>query len=633
MRPGTLTRLILYCISFSIIAQSVRLEDVAVWKHTFNQIFGSNADTRPDVMLGTELMRAMSFLHAAGTNLDSISQHDKEQVDFWFDKLFGFTALHDNIEDCNKEYLQKIFDRYSGENTESNPNFEQIYLTVQRNIVEFCARHFSDLPSLFMINETMEYKLVNLWESYNKIDGAYRDESNLARLLKNSVLQLIDVDRKANGTMIRAAWTYGPCQVILSTLKQPGKKKYSDFIDMYLFDPESLLSQCSGSTRQWINFVDMCRQLDTSIAKMVDNIDYEARKAEDLWKSVYNEVFATNSATSTMSLQRMLHSLMYLHGKADRLASVDESHKKVVAFWFDSLIEVDKYDCNVEHVRRMTAIYNRQNRRNNPNFKLLYISWRKTLMDYCDGCFVDLPEHLASRVSDDNLLKYLEMQVLQNQNVNPGEDTSISNQDLAEILADCAIKSSEAGKRGTQVMRDWRLGPCEAIQTGLREPNMRQYSDFIELSLLDKRAYLMYCYVLNNVWIRVVHMCRILDRWMPYFADNDSLASIMRPLIKHNFGINSLDKMMDTPIPTTVPSSIPLAEQDTVAEPLPEERIIQVVSASPTAVNATTIADATATPTTTAERPRSSSTGSSLSPLTRNRMRAGNPLLARYRRI
>lgn len=588
---------------------------MAAWKDTFNQLFGLSTDSSP-TLTGTELMQAITFLHNAGTNLDSIDQLEKAQVDFWFDKVFGFTSMHDNVEDCNPEYLKRISEDYSRQNTGNNSNFEQIYLTFQRNIIGFCNRHFADLSSLLINDITTECKLVTLWDSYKKISDAHPTDLDSAKMLKKPVLQLIGVDKKANATRFQEAWSNGPCQVISSTLLRPEMKQYSDFVDMYLLGSKDLLLLCPESIRQWVNIVDMCRHLDTLIPQLIENIDAEARQAEELWKKLYNQMFAQNPRASTMSLQRMLHSLMYLHAKVDRLTSVDESQKEIVNIWFDSLIELDAYDCNVDYVQRMTDIYHQQNHSDNPNFRLVYTSFRKTLIDFCDGCFSEIPEYLATRVSDGNLLNYLERQVIHNEVLSPNDISS--NQDLAERLADCAIKSCEAGKRGTDVMHDWKLGPCEELQTVLREPSMQPYCDFIDLSLLDEGEYLKYCYAPNYVWIRVVHMCRILDRWMLHFAENDFLASIVRPLIRHNFGINSLDDMMKKPIPTAGPSRNSSAEQGTTAEP-PEERVIRVVSTSPV--------------TRSVDRPRSTSAGSTLSPLMRNRNRRGNPLLTRYRGI
>lgn len=565
-------------------------------------------------------MQVVTYLYQAGSELDSIDEHDKELVGFWFDKIFGFTASHVNIKDCSPGYLHRVSELYERQNIGSNPNFEQVYIIFQENIVRFCDSHFADLPLLLIDDETIEHRLVKLWDTYSKYSDSYNDDSSLARLLKNPVLELVDADRRVNGTKFEQAWASGPCHVILATLQQRGMENYSEFIDMYLIGSPSLLSHCSEPIRQCLNIVKMCKHINTLMPLVKDNINVEIEQAAELWKSVYSEIFVTSSTRSAMALQRLLHSLMFLQANVDRFESIQESHKKMVKFWHDSLVVLDRYDCHVDRVKEMTDLYNQQDTMNNPNFNLIYTSFRKTLMDFCDGCFIDMPPLLASYIDDNSLLDYMDKLIADDEHLKPADVTSISNQDLAEMLANCAIVSCEAGLRGVEVTDIWRNGTCKQIVKALGDPTMRHYSDFIELGLLDEREYLRYCAVPNYVWIRVVHMCKILDRWIPYIANNDSLAAIMRPIIRHNFVVNSLDAMMNTPIPLTRVLDNSSVRRHPSAE-LPEERIIHVISASPIAQ--------------TVNLARPSSTGSSLSSLTRTRTRRRNPpsLLMRYRGI
>lgn len=567
----TSAKLLLICL-WSVLIGLAAAQDVADWKLKYDQIFGPDAgDSSP--MSGTELMRSMMFLHDNAYDLDSIGSEAKAKADFWFDKVFGFTTSHDNTEDCNVDFLRRTSGLYRQQNAWNNPNFEQLYLTFRKNLIEFCCRHFSDLPLVFHPDVSAD-KLANLWKSYSRISAAH-SEKDSANILIKPVLELVDLGWKASEAQLTQAWAGGPCQTISSELQQPAMKHYSDFVEMCAEDSENFQAHCSEPVRLWVNFVRMCKHIDALMPYIIENIRVELAKTEELWKNTYDELFAPLPHVTPMNKPRLLHSLMFLQAKADRMTTVDESSKKTVEFWFDSFIEFDIYDCRVDFLRETSDLYCWQNHMGNPNFKQLYVSFRKTLIDFCDARFLDLPDKLGSRVSDANLLNFLTAETSEDRLVTPRSPSPFSNPDLAEALANSAIRSCEAGNRGTAVIDAWRQGPCAEIESALKEPSMGQYADFVDLILFDRREYLEHCSVNNRIWVRVVLMCRILDRWIPYFADNDLIASMVRRVIRHNFDINSLDDMMDRPIPTGSPS---VSGSNTAP---PEERVIGIVSSTP----------------------------------------------------
>lgn len=493
------------------VVQSNRTQTALMWKSTFDQIFGQQP-AKSSPLTDTQLMRSMVLLHEAAKNIDSIDQRDQEKLQLWFGKVFGFTAINGNTQDCNAGYVRGMTELYQRQNIANNPNFHQIYITFIRNIIQFCESHFADLISR-LASEVPLNKLLDLLNSYtiNKRECFGRD---LAKRLTKPLLHSVDVSMISSGPAIVRSSIENPCGTILSTINQPEMKAYTDFVDMCLFGSRDILLHCSEPILIWVSIIDMCKNLAQLTPFIAENIDREVSQAEDMWKSTYHEIFGPVTV-SPLTEPQLYQSLMFLYAKADRFASINVADKRIVKFWHNALIEFNIYDCTVDNVQRMSTIYAQHNIVNNPNFKNVYVNFRATLIRYCDHRFADLPGRLSSRVIDQNLLNYLREQAQHDNH------SSLFLQDLGERLADPAIRSFEAGHREARVLEAWKQGTCEKILTTLRQQNMKEYSEFISMSLLDRGKYLKHCARPSQIWMIVVDVCNKLTGKIPSFVGNN----------------------------------------------------------------------------------------------------------------
>lgn len=542
--------------------------NAATWKLAFNQIFGANAEGSP-LLSSSQIMQSLVFLENSAKDLDSIEEEDKQRVGFWYSKVFGFTAIDENTDDCNAGYLRRMSELYRQQNTANNPNFETLYNTFQKRIIEYCQNHYSDLPGKF--NFIIEAKLIKLSIEYTSRKAAHSDV-NLVKSLVKPVLRSIDTPKVLSSNEFVSSWSHGPCSEVLSTLQGSDMLPYSDFVEMCLYVPEDLLSVCSDPVRRWIDIVGMCRHINTLAPEIARCIDWEEFLIGDMWKKSYKDIFETVGVISPMQDRTLMQSMIFLYENVDRF-SEDDSSNSIVKFWYKTMSEFNVFDCNVEYVRKISMIHRQHNLMNNANYKQVYQTFRKNLVEFCDRLLsIVLPGRLQGHVSDLNLLSFLSSD---GPNANP---TPYSNPDLADNLANTAIRSMEEGNRGARVVDVWQRSPCRDVINALEKPGLDVYADFVEMSLYEDGKYLRYCSSTNYIWVRVVYICRILDRWVPYLAEDNSYAIMVRKVIRHNFAVNSLSKMMTSPIPdagsstnSTLPESIP---------DVPEERVIGVVSSS-----------------------------------------------------
>lgn len=488
------------------------------WKPTFERIFGPNPGNT-SILSDAQLMSSMMYLHETAKDVeDLIAKSDREKVEFWFGKVFGLTIVNGDTQDCNAAYVQRTSELFQRQNTGDNPNFQKIYIAFLKNIVQYCEGHFAGLIS-GLASEVSQNKLLDVLKSYSESKRECSAQE-LARRLTKPLLQ-DDVSSMGSGLDRVKTAIENPCGIILSTLKHPDSKPYSDFVDMCLFGARDILLHCSEPIQSWVSVVDMCKNLVHLTPSIANYIDKELEQAVDLWKKTYHEIFGPIRSVS-MSEPQLLKSLMFLHAKADRF-TVDEADKKIVKFWHSTLTDFNIHDCSVDEVQRISMIYAQQNIMNNPNFQNIYIDSRATMIRYCDSRFPDLPARLASRVIDNNLLNYLR------EEAGHPNSSQFFTQDLGEKLADSAIRSFEAGHREARVLEAWRRGSCEKILDALKGSNMKEYSDFVAMSLLDRGKYLKYCTRPSQIWMTVVDVCnRLNDKIQSFTKSNFSLRIAIR---------------------------------------------------------------------------------------------------------
>lgn len=513
-----------------------RPEDATSWRKYYDEIFGPNRDDLP-VLSERQLMRSLMSLQIAARDSVSIDPDARSKIVFWFDKVFSFNPTDNNVEDCNSDYLQRIAEEYRRHNTGNNPNLEQLYLTFRTNIIEFCE---SEFEALLAENAARvdSGKLIDLLNTYSTIGAAH--DTDMADALVGPVLKLIDVSRKASAAEISSAWKSGPCGIVLSTMTRPDMTHYSKFIDMCKFDSSDHHWHCSESLKRWIEVVEMCKDIDTLMPILIKDIQAKRPQDSNSWKKVFDQCFGPDpdALVIMMSETKLLLSLMYLHANADRSASIDEDDKRIVNFWYDRLINFEIEDCSTDSVQRVTSDY-KQRMQENYNFIRLYRMFRRNLIEFCDRHLADLPSKFFIDLSGDHL-RFLRATMPENQHQDFASSSRIIvDEEIAESITLSLIEMVEGGARGEVVMYAWDNGPCGIILDSLRDPHMQQYSDFIQLSLMDNRTYLTHCSMANQIWIRTVDICTSLDNWIPAYCEDSTLAPDLRKTIKSSVRHNT----------------------------------------------------------------------------------------------
>lgn len=78
---------------------------------------------------------------------------------------------------------------------------------------------------------------------------------------------------------------------------------------------------------------------------------------------------------------------------------------------------------------------------------------------------------------------------------------------------------------------EWRKGSCGAILAAVITPDMDPYYNFIEM-ILDEKSHLKYCSESNQIWIRVVGVCKTLESWLLSHAKDTTIDLDLREAIR-----------------------------------------------------------------------------------------------------
>lgn len=510
-----------------ILAASNGREAVDSWNQTYILIFGPNREGSY-LLSEQQLMHSMMYLHNAAIGLDSINDNDRNKVEFWYDKVYRFDPADNSVENCNTMYLQNIADVYEQHNLGNNPNLQQIYITFRKNIMRFCETQYSSMLTEFASRAPKD-KLVNLLDIYSK--GKVTPNVDLINVLIGPVLKLIGASSRASSAEVLSAWTEGPCGKIVSTVKRPDMKPYFDFIEMCKYDSRDLRWHCSKALKDWIDVVEMCRDIDILMPYIIENINTKRLNDVNIWYKVFEQIFGMNPV-SPMPMRELLLSVMYLYANVDSSTLIDEGHRRVVKFWYEASVNFDIEDCNIEHVNRVTPGNARRIYDRNINFRYLYNTLRRNLIEFCDGNLADLPTKFNIDVSNSQLA-FLKPSVSGPQSQDTASSSqSIADEDIAESLASSLIEKVEGGATGAVIMDAWKQGPCGIILDTLVELHMQKYSNFIQMSLLENRHYLKYCSRTNQIWIRVVDICAKLNDWIAIHIQHSSSASSLREAVR-----------------------------------------------------------------------------------------------------
>lgn len=546
------------CLYYAPLVELHRLRDADAWKASFNRIFGEGSSlTEP------QLMQSMVSLHSSAEKFDTLDENDKQKVEFWFRELFG-SETDDDAANCNAEYMATLSEIYAQQSSKDSFNLEKLYNLSRARIIDYCQDYFSDLPDRLALL-VPEAKMVDLMDAYTERTAAHSG-LDLFKSLVKPVRDSIRTRKLSSASEFMNKWSEGSCSVLCSALQRPDMTQYLHFVEMCLYEPENVSSISSDTIRQWIYIISMCKHInDFIIPEITQSIDQSTILLQNMWERTYQEIFGTDIKVASMGDRTLMRSMTFLHANADRFPTIEPEKLSKVKFWYEALYEFDIFDCNVEYLSRTRDIYWEQNHMANANFELLYCISTKNVIGFCDRLLISMPERLAAQVADENLFSFLTGD-------NPEADlTPLSNPDLAEMLADRAIKSMEDGIRGAEVLEIWRKSPCTDIQKAMEEPDLDDYGNFIDMSLYEAK-YLRYCSSVNFIWIRVVYICTILDRWIPMFAETNSWAIRARRNLRYFFTKYSLRQLMHSPI------SVP--KNPEISPDLPEERLIEVDDSS-----------------------------------------------------
>lgn len=233
-----------------------------LWRETFTDIFGPFPnESQP--MSSRELLKSLLFLNRTAGELVTIDQSDKQTVEFWHERVFGFAITagwltdetNDALGHCKLKYLKDTRERYEQQNIANNSNFEHLYVASRKHLIEFCENYY-----LALIHEStskLSRQVMDFLGTYSEYKVA-SSTKEAAKALARPIMKLIDASPKATGARIVEAWQRGPCSNLLSDLRRPRMEPFGHFIAMCKFDLDNPPSQCSGLVKQWVEVVYMC---------------------------------------------------------------------------------------------------------------------------------------------------------------------------------------------------------------------------------------------------------------------------------------------------------------------------------------------------------------------------------------
>lgn len=540
--------LIAVCLCLPILVQSERPRNAEQWRALYNDIFGPVRDDLP-LMSGRQITRALDALSQPNLFFYEINENHRNRTQFWFSKIM------DNApEDCSVRFLRNLSDVHERQNTEHNPNFMKLHSVCKKTVIEFCNGLFSDLPSI-MASAANETELMRIQD----IPTVTHHSETSARGLSKPVLRLIDASPRANSTEIMDAWKAGPCRRILDFLQEPELDLgYSDFVDMCLTNKNETLKYCSEPIQQWVNIVEKCKQVNALMPHITQYLKKERLHGGDLWKDTYKEIFGLKTAsTSVMAENELWLAMMFLHSSANRHRSIDIIKRNMVDFWYNALVDFHIEDCEVGTLQTLARLHAEHNTRNNPNFELIHKTAKNNLLKYCRGRFSDFATKLANRLPDRSFVEFLAQA--------PSSSPPLSNQQLADKLAESVISTIESGRRGAAITQAWAHGPCRFIGRYLRDLSMRQYSSFVNMSLFIGGEYKEHFAETTGVWIRTVGLCRLLDELIPDLARDDSRAYNVRQEVRNL--ANVLQIGYSNPTPVAAPPIAPASGSNSIRTP------------------------------------------------------------------
>lgn len=246
-----------------MLVQSTKFVDY--FRESFDTIFGQTA-VAPAAMSERQLLQLMMLMHAKAGKTKLLDDEEQAIVNFWYHAI-----MDDDIGSCNRVHLRKMADLHEHQNGKANPNFELVHTVVRKNILDSCSQYFADLPNKLETRVSNPARLVELLSKYSEIASTSGGNGTRVRKLEIPVKQMIGVAKGASGTKVIDAWADGPCEQLLSALRDPQMKQYADFVDMSLYGPKEYLVLGSARVRQWISIVKMCQDISESIERIAQS--------------------------------------------------------------------------------------------------------------------------------------------------------------------------------------------------------------------------------------------------------------------------------------------------------------------------------------------------------------------------
>lgn len=267
----------------------------------------------------------------------------------------------------------------------------------------------------------------------------------------------------------------------------------------------------------FINKFTACK-LICSLCFVVVLAELETQQLVRTWEDTFATIFGDIDTASIMSDRQLLQSMMFLYDTARHVdpGTLNATQVKTVEYWYVAIIDDKIEHCSPEQLLKMRAVFEEHNQYDNPNFKEVFKTSRKNTMEFCSEQFKDLPAKLlAKNVSEVSLMTLF--------NDYTREVGTYSVEDLASVLK-IPVTEMLGNKRlsGHKLVKAWINGPCTRILNLLDEPEMKSYSDFVEMSLLSSRRALQFCPESLREWLLLVDMCRELDTVIPEMAKNSS---------------------------------------------------------------------------------------------------------------
>lgn len=241
----------------------------------------------------------------------------------------------------------------------------------------------------------------------------------------------------------------------------------------------------------------------------------------DYCRGTFDQIFGQNeSVPAAMSERQLLQLLMLLRSRAD-MANLDEAEQAMVNFWYDIVMDYSSGNCNRNHLQKISDLHEHQNGKANPNFHQVYIIFRRNILEFCNNLFSDLPDKLDSRMpgSIDRLIDLLNIY------------SELASQHSGDMLAkklDSPVKQMiGVGRRasGDTVTSAWANGPCEKVLSTLRAPEMRQYADFVDMSLSGPGDFLAHAAERTQLWVGIVKMCLAVDNLIQGISERSPVRS------------------------------------------------------------------------------------------------------------